>query len=292
MKRKIVIGSRESRLAVRQAEIVMEIIAAEHPGIELEIRTFKTTGDRILDRRLDEVGGKGLFVKELDAALRDKKIDIAVHSLKDMPMETPADLPIVAFSKREDARDAIVFPQKTDRALRVIGCSSARRALQLKEMLPDSEIKPVRGNIHTRLEKLDRGEYTALVLASAGLRRMGLEGRIGRLFAETEMIPAAGQGILAVQGRAGEDYGFVSCVNDEDAASCARAERAFVRALGGGCTEPIAAFAKAEGSRLLLRGLYYDEETRVKRVDSIEGLKKDAEALGCELAARIKRECE
>lgn len=292
MKRKIVIGSRESRLAVRQAEIVMEIIAAEHPGIELEIRTFKTTGDRILDRRLDEVGGKGLFVKELDAALRDKKIDIAVHSLKDMPMETPADLPIVAFSKREDARDAIVFPQKTDRALRVIGCSSARRALQLKEMLPDAEIKPVRGNIHTRLEKLDRGEYTALVLASAGLRRMGLEGRIGRLFAETEMIPAAGQGILAVQGRAGEDYGFVSCVNDEDAERCARAERAFVRALGGGCTEPIAAFAKAEGSRLLLRGLYYDEEKRLKRVDSIEGLKEDAEALGCELAARIKRECE
>ena len=198
--RKIIIGSRESKLAVVQSEMVKKAIEDSHEDIEVEIYTMKTTGDKILDRTLDKIGGKGLFVKELDKALLDRKTDISVHSLKDMPMEVPKELPLLAFSKREDPRDVLVLPQgvHTLDKTKPIGCSSLRRILQLKELYPDMECKSVRGNVQTRLKKLDSGEYSALILAAAGLKRLGLEARISRYFQPEEMIPAAGQGILAV----------------------------------------------------------------------------------------------
>ena len=261
--RKIVIGSRDSRLAVVQSEMVRDFILEKHPDMEVEILTMKTTGDKILDRTLDKIGGKGLFVKELDKALLEKHSDLSVHSLKDMPMEVPEDLPLVAFSKREDPRDVLVLPEgETElNPEKPLGCSSLRRTLQLKELYPDMECKSVRGNVQTRLRKLEEGQYGALVLAAAGLKRLGLAHRISRYFEPEEMIPAAGQGILAVQGRAGEDISFLEGFQDADVACAALAERAFVKYLDGGCSSPVAAHAVVEEGTLTLLGLYYEEET-------------------------------
>ncbi len=308
-RRKITVGSRDSRLAVIQSELVMDLIREAHPELELELVTMKTTGDLILDRSLDKVGGKGLFVKELDRALRDGKIDIAVHSLKDMPMETPEDLPLLTFSKREDPRDVLVLPVQGSNTLdgardsiglagsedynlrlsgKPIGSSSARRNLQLKMLYSDVPTESVRGNVLTRLSKLDRGDYCALVLAYAGLKRLGLEGRISRVFDPSEMIPAAGQGIMVIQGRTGENYDFLDCVNDKDSEDEALAERAFVRELDGGCSSPIAAFAKADTDTIKLSGLYYIEEENRWITGEISGLRADGETLGIELAQRLK----
>lgn len=312
-KRRIRVGSRESRLAVIQAEMVMDLIRRAHPGIEPELVTMKTTGDMILDRSLDTVGGKGLFVKELDQALRDGRIDIAVHSLKDMPADTPEDLPLLAFSKREDPRDVLVLPAGTGGtgdngtagagtagiggpaaadgsgvAGKPIGSSSARRSLQLRRLFNGVPTAGVRGNVLTRLSKLDRGDYRALVLAAAGLLRLGLENRISRVFEPSEMIPAAGQGIMAVQGRAGESYDYLDCVNDKDSEAAALTERAFVRSLEGGCSAPIAAYAKVEGSGIKLTGLYYIENRDEYITGEISGRREDGEALGKELARRLK----
>lgn len=207
----VVIGSRESRLAVIQSEMVRDYIEKNNKGLKAELLTMKTTGDIILDRTLDKVGGKGLFVKELDRALLDGRSQLSVHSLKDMPMEVPEELPLLAFSKREDPRDALVLPEgvtELDKT-KPIGCSSLRRTLQLGELFPDMECKSVRGNVQTRLGKLDSGEYSALVLAAAGLKRLGLTHRISRYFEPEEMLPAAGQGILTVQGRKGRDYSYL-----------------------------------------------------------------------------------
>lgn len=206
------VGSRESRLAVIQSEMVVEYLKEELPGHPVELLTMKTTGDRILDRRLDQIGGKGLFVKELDQALLDGRSDLSVHSLKDMPMEVPEELPLLGFSHREDPRDVLVLPMNQtqwDRTLPV-GCSSQRRMVQLSKRYPDITFRTIRGNVLTRLRKLDDGEYGALVLAAAGLKRLGLSERISRYFSVEEMIPAAGQGILAVQGRKGEDYSYLN----------------------------------------------------------------------------------
>ncbi len=205
MSKRIYIGSRESRLAVVQSEQVMAWIKAHHPEMDVRLLTMKTTGDRILDRRLDKIGGKGLFVKELDKALMEGRSDLSVHSLKDMPMEIPGELPIVAFSAREDPRDVLVLPEgaKELDLSKPIGCSSLRRMLQLKELYPEATFANIRGNVLTRLEKVDSGEYAATVLAAAGLTRLGLLHRASRYFTVEEMLPAAGQGILAVQGREG-----------------------------------------------------------------------------------------
>ena len=254
---KIRVGSRESRLAVIQAELLMAAVRAAHPDIELELVTMKTTGDKILDRTLDKVGGKGLFVKELDAALRDGRVDITVHSCKDLPMEENPALPLAAFSKREDPRDALVLPEGV-RELdfsKPIGCASLRRKLQLEKLYPQAQIAPVRGNVQTRLRKLDEGQYAALVLAGAGLKRLGLEGRIARYFSPEEVLPAAGQGILAAQMRAGEDASFLDAFSDPEGTACARAERAFVRELDGGCSSPVAAFATVSGDTMTLTGM-------------------------------------
>lgn len=288
---KIRIGSRESKLAVIQSRMVMQAIAEAEPRAELELVTMKTTGDKILDKTLDKIGGKGLFVKELDQALRDGRADFTVHSLKDMPMELPADLPLAAFSERADARDVLVLPAGSDRLdeTKPIGCSSARRRLQLLKLYPNMQVAPVRGNVQTRLAKLDAGEFSALVLAAAGLKRLGLEERISRYFATDEMLPAAGQAILAVQTRQGMDTSCLRTFHNADAAHCALAERAFVRALNGGCSSPVAAYAEVKGGTLTLTGMYVSEDESVVRKGSCSGPKADAEALGCALAARLRK---
>ncbi len=284
-RRTIRVGSRESKLAVIQSEIIMEQIAQAHPEIELELITIKTTGDKILDRPLDKIGGKGLFVKELDLALMEGRIDLSIHSLKDMPMEQPEGLPILAYSKREDPRDVLVLPEGVQEMdpVKPIGSSSPRRRMQLAALFPGKEVRSIRGNIQTRLSKLEK-EYGALVLAWAGLYRLGLENRASRIFSTEEMIPAAGQGILAVQGREGEDYSFLKSVDDAAARQAALAERAFVQALGGGCSEPVTAHAQQKGSVFRLTGM--DGEGHKM---TIEGEWEDPEELGFRLAERIRR---
>ena len=281
------VGSRDSRLAVAQAEEVCRALG------DCELITMKTTGDMVLDKTLDKVGGKGLFVKELDCALADGRVDLTVHSLKDVPMEQPDGLPLVAFTKREDARDALVLPESGawDKT-KPIGCASARRRVQLKLLFPDIDVRPVRGNVQTRLAKLDSGAYGALVLAAAGLHRLGLEHRISRYFSPDEIIPAAGQGILAVQGRAGELEDAVRLVDDADARDCATAERSFVQTLGGGCFAPVAAYAEVQDDTLHLRGLYVTaDETHMAR-GAVTGRRTQAAALGRTLALQLKHQAE
>ena len=292
--KKICIGSRESRLAVIQSEMVMDYLKKACPDREISLLTMKTTGDKILDRTLDKIGGKGLFVKELDRALLEKRSDLSVHSLKDMPMETSEELPIVAFSRREDPRDVLVLPEGKDAIdfSKPLGCSSQRRILQLKELFPQAEYKSIRGNVITRLRKLDEGEYGGLILAAAGLKRLGLSHRISRYFEPEEMIPAAGQGILAVQGRAGEDYSYLEGFADPEGTWAALSERAFVRYLDGGCSSPVAAHARIQGGQIHLLGLYYEEETGKYKKGRMEGPVEEAEALGIRLAEKLKKEVE
>ena len=289
--KKLVVGSRESRLAVIQSELAIQAIRACQPGLEVELLTMKTTGDKILDRTLDQVGGKGLFVKELDAALLAGRVDLTVHSSKDLPMETDPRLPLVAFSRRADPRDALVLPagaKELDPA-KPIGCSSLRRQLQLKALFPQMKTAPVRGNVLTRLEKLDRGEYAALVLAAAGLERLGLAGRVSRYFSVEEMLPAAGQGILAVQARADFDPACLREFHDPESRDCLLAERAFVRALDGGCSSPVAAYATVDGEALTLTGLYVDSHGEACR-QTISGPREQGERLGAALAQDMRRE--
>ena len=279
----VIIGSRESKLAVLQSEMVKSYIEQknreENAGSEITVNilTMKTTGDIILDRTLDKVGGKGLFVKELDRALLDGKSNLSVHSLK-----------------REDPRDVLVLPEGVaeldpDKPL---GCSSLRRTLQLEKLYPEMEVKSIRGNLQTRLRKLDEGEYSGLILAAAGLKRLGLESRISRYFTPDEMIPSAGQGILAVQGRKGEDYGYLDGYCDRDAWLAGTAERAYVKYLDGGCSSPVAAFAEVDGNEIFIRGLYYSEATGKWLTGQIRGAAEDGEKLGTDLAKQLKSDCE
>ena len=289
MSARIVVGSRESQLAVVQSMTVVDFLKSKHPGMTVELLTMKTTGDKILDRTLDKVGGKGLFVKELDIALREHRADVTVHSLKDMPMEVPEDLPVLCCSRREDPRDALVLRAGIEmRPNLIIGSSSLRRAIQLKALFPDCEIRPVRGNLQTRLRKLDEGQFDALVLAAAGLRRMGLEGRVSRYFGVDEIIPAAGQGIMAVQGRSDFDRALLDGYADADAWCAATAERAFVRALDGGCTSPVCAHAVLEDEGIHLVGLYWEETGGFWRRGFIEGPREQAEGLGIALARKLR----
>ena len=284
------IGSRESVLAVIQSELVMGWIRERYPQLELELVTMKTTGDKIQNRPLNQVGGKGLFVKELDQALLQGRIDLSVHSLKDMPMEQPEGLPILAFSRREDPRDALVLPVGAgglDPA-KPLGCSSARRAVQLQRLFPGMRVESVRGNVLTRLKKLDEGQYAGLVLACAGLRRLGLEERINRIFSPEELLPAAGQGILAVQGRAGEPHPYLEAVDDPTARAEALAERAFVRRLGGGCFAPVAAYARRAGEQLVLTGLWSPREGILLQ-ETQQAPLCEAEWLGRQLAESLRQ---
>ena len=285
------VGSRASRLAVIQSEIVMRQIEEACPGVRTELVTMNTTGDKILDKTLDQIGGKGLFVKELDEALRAGEVDFTVHSMKDLPGVIPEDLPLSAFSHREDPRDVLVLPAgKTEIDMSLpVGTSSLRRSLQIKELIPGVTTAPVRGNVETRLRKLDEGQYSALVLAAAGLKRLGLEDRISRYFSPEEMIPAACQGVLGIQTRSGKDAELVQRINDNNSGSCAIAERAYVKAIGADCGSPDTAFAQIEGEQMIIMGLKYDPVSKIVVKDSICGPASDAEALGRELADRMTR---
>ena len=326
--KKLIIGSRESLLAVRQSELVLGYLRKNHPRMQIELVTMKTTGDKILHKRLDEIGGKGLFVKELDQALRDGRTDLSVHSLKDLPAEIPEDLPVIGFSGREDPRDVLVLPEGISDISEMdlskpIGTSSRRRTLQAQELFPQARFESVRGNVLTRLRKLDEGQYSAIILAAAGLRRLGLENRISRFFSTEEMIPSAGQGILALQGRKGVDYSCLNGFVSARSAIAAAAERGFVGALGGGCTSPICAHAEFEGlsesdasdasgasaaccgfsadgdtagceadafSSMTLSGFYYDEESgRIyrKKITVKVSSPEEGRAAGRELAALV-----
>lgn len=293
MKRVIRFGSRKSALAVAQTRILMDAVAAAHPELEVELVTMTTTGDvnmKPFSEASDKFGIKGLFTQELEEALKSGEIDVAVHSLKDVPMCANDELPIVAYSARGDARDALVLPdgvKEIDENL-PLGCSSARRRIQLAKLFPQLRVEPVRGNVNTRLRKLDEGQFSALVLAAVGLQRVGLGERISRYFTTDEMIPAPGQGILACQGRAGESYEYLDAVRCEAAACCARAERGFSAELGGGCTAPVGAYAEIIDGELTLHGFYADEAEGIYREGRACGRPENAEELARGLARRLR----
>ena len=283
------VASRDSQLAVCQAQIAIEQLHNRRPDADIRLLTMKTSGDRILDRPLEQVGGKGLFVKELDRALLEGRCDLTVHSLKDMPMETREELPVLAYLEREDCRDALVLRAGLSELPPdpVIGTSSRRRKMQGELLFPTAQFKNVRGNLQTRLRKLDSGEYDALILAAAGLIRLGLSSRISRFFSVEEMIPAAGQGILAVQGRRDPGWKFVRDLSERRAEVQAMAERSFVSAVNGGCTSPSAAISWSEGETLHIRGLYWDEKTGACRVGTAQGDPGKAEKIGRDLAVYL-----
>jgi len=267
--RTIRIGGRKSALAVAQSDWVKRRIEASFPGTNVVIVPIDTRGDERQGEPLMSMGGKGHFTEELEAALLNCKIDIAVHSLKDVPDWTNEDLPVIALSKREDPRDAIILPIGKDKRLKgpppfqfdgVLGTSSLRRMLQARRLFQeDMRMSAVRGNVNSRLSKLDSGEFDVLLLASAGLIRLGLQNRISRILEINEMAPAAGQGILAVQGRRGEDYSLVKeAVHDLDSHYEYLAENSFIKASGATCTSPVGVFAKKYGAQIHMRAIIAD----------------------------------
>lgn len=276
MTHRLRIATRKSPLALWQAEFVRESLQRHHPGIEVELVTMTTRGDRILDAPLAKVGGKGLFVKELETAMLDGAADIAVHSMKDVPMELPEGLVLGTICEREDPRDALVSARHASLAGlpqgAVVGTSSLRRQCQLRRLRPDLQIRDLRGNVNTRLARLDAGEYDALILATAGLVRLELADRIRARLEPDHLLPAVGQGAVGIEYRA-DDAGvqrLLAPLHHASTAACVRAERAMNRRLQGGCQVPIAGYATLEGNRLHLRA-------RVGSVDGLEMLAAEAE---------------
>lgn len=290
MVRELRFGSRDSALALIQARLVMDPIARAHPELKLRLVTMKTQGDLRPDLPLEGAMGKALFTGALEEALAQGKIDFCVHSLKDMPEHIPEDFPIAAMTRREDPRDMLLLPQGQSftglDALGAgpVGCSSIRRRVQLLAMAPGLTISPIRGNVPTRLDKLDRGQYGALVLAAAGLIRLGVTGRPGRVFSVEEMVPAAGQGVLAIQGRRGEDFAFLEALRDRITEEEARAERAFVQAIGGSCGAPAAAYARISGGGIAITGMYGAESGAFLFKDKISGPREEGRRLAEKLA--------
>jgi hydroxymethylbilane synthase len=257
----LVIASRESRLAMWQAEHVRVALHKLYPSCDVKILGMTTRGDQILDRTLSKVGGKGLFVKELENALADGRADLAVHSLKDVPMELPEGFALSTIMEREDPRDAFVSGQYDSLAAlppgSVVGTSSLRREAMLRARYPELVVKPLRGNLDTRLAKLDRGDYAAIILAAAGLKRLGLAGRIRSLLDPADSLPAAGQGALGIEIRAdrADLAAWLAPLHHEHTAAAVEAERMVSRALGGSCEVPLAAYATWHDGALHLRGV-------------------------------------
>ncbi|WP_028311136.1 hydroxymethylbilane synthase [Derxia gummosa] len=274
---RLVIASRESRLAMWQAEHVRERLQALYPQCEVSILGMTTRGDQILDRSLSKIGGKGLFVKELENALADGRADLAVHSLKDVPMVLPEGFELTAIMEREDPHDAFVSPRYASLAElpagAVVGTSSLRRAAAISARFPRLRIEPLRGNLDTRLGKLDRGEYDAIVLAAAGLKRLGLGERIRAVLSPDESLPAAGQGALGIEIRAGrpELAAWLAPLHHAATAACVGAEREVARALGGSCQTSLAAHAVIDGGRLKLRSWVSSPDGRESLSDAREG---------------------
>jgi len=292
-----VIGSRGSALALRQAEIVRARLAAHYPHLTLSLKIIRTSGDRITDHPLAAFGGKGLFIKELEEALRAKEIDLAVHSLKDVTAELPEGLHLAAILEREDPRDALVTRtgEGTVYALpegAIVGTSSVRRLAQLRALRPDLDIRPLRGNVDTRLRKLDEGQYEAIILAAAGLVRLGLDARIAERIPTEVMIPAIGQGAIAVETRVEDEEinALLAPLDHPPTRAATMAERAFLQRLGGGCHVPIAAYAEIasdDPAQLLLRGMIASPDgARLLKAEAT-GPMMEAVALGYHLAERL-----
>ena len=260
MIKKITIASRESPLAMWQAEHIKTQLNLLYPDLTIQIKGFKTQGDIILDKSLATIGGKGLFIKELEQALLNKDADLAVHSMKDLPMDIMEDFQLAAITKREDPRDALISELYNSfddlPAGSVVGTSSLRRQSQIKAKYPHLEIRPLRGNLQTRLNKLKKGDYAAIVLAAAGLIRLGLKDKI-TMFLETNIsIPAVGQGALGIEILSGNEelHTLIKPLNDENSARCVLAERMVSRSLAGSCTVPLGAYAFIEKESLIING--------------------------------------
>lgn len=292
-RKEIRIATRKSPLALWQAEFVKAELEKAHPGLTVTLLKMSTKGDRILDTPLAKVGGKGLFVKELEVAMLNGEADIAVHSMKDVPVEFPEGLGLAVICEREDPRDAFVsntyknlddLPQGA-----IVGSSSLRRQCQLRAMRPDLDVRDLRGNVGTRLSKLDAGEYDAIILAAAGLKRLELEERITALIEPEQSLPANGQGAVGIECRLddAELLELISVLNHAPTHSRVVAERAMNTHLEGGCQVPIGAYSVIEGDTLWLRGLVGDPDGSAIIQDELRGPVADAEQLGIELAKRL-----
>jgi hydroxymethylbilane synthase len=290
---KLRIATRQSRLALWQAEHVAGKLNQAHPGLVVELVPMTTQGDRILDRSLAQVGGKGLFIKELEIAIAEGRADIAVHSMKDVPSDMPPGMTLAAMLPRADPRDAFVSLRHDNfnslpHGARV-GTSSLRRQCQLKYARPDLQLLTLRGNVETRLRKLQEEHYDAIVLAAAGLMRLGLEGRITHRFDLEQFVPAVGQGIIGIECRADDTRSIelVRALNDAVAWQCCEAERAFALRLQGSCQSPIAGHARIEGGRIFLRGVIGSPDGQEIYRGDHDGAVADLQAVGTALADRL-----
>jgi hydroxymethylbilane synthase len=290
------IATRQSRLALWQAEHVAALLREAHPGLKVELVPMTTQGDRILDRPLANIGGKGLFIKELELAMSEQRADIAVHSMKDVPSELPPGMILAAMLPRADPRDAFVsLRHKTFASLphgARVGTSSLRRQCQLKHARPDLELVTLRGNVDTRLRKLEEEGFDAIILAAAGLKRLGLENRITQYFDTRDSVPAVGQGIIGIECRADDatNIAFVRALNDAEAWQCCAAERAFAHRLEGSCQSPIAGFAALQGDRLQLNGVIGSPDGREVYRGSTGGSLDDAQRIGVALAETLLKD--
>jgi hydroxymethylbilane synthase len=291
--KKLVIASRESALAMWQARFIQSSLQALYPDTQVEILGMTTTGDQILDSPLARIGGKGLFVKELELALEEGRADLAVHSMKDVPMNLPEGFMLAATGEREDPRDA--FVSNNYKALdelphgSVVGTSSLRRQSQLMARFPHLNIESLRGNLQTRLRKLDEGQYAAIILAAAGLKRLGLESRIAGFINPTDSIPAVGQGALGIEICSGRDdlLQVLAPLNHADTEACVLAERAMSRALAGSCTVPLGAYATITNGQLSITGFVASVDgTAMVRAEA-SGKPAEAEAIGRQLATAL-----
>ena len=285
MKRSLVIATRESPLALWQAEHVQALLQKQYPEALVELLGLTTKGDRILDKTLSKIGGKGLFVKELEVAMREGQAQLAVHSLKDVPMQLPDDFVLAAVSEREDPRDAFVSPKyeslESMPAGAVVGTASLRRELMLRSRFPHLVVKRVRGNVGTRLKKLDAGEYDALIMASAGLKRLGLSERIREIISDEISLPSPGQGALGIEYLKADEgtRQALAFLNDPVTRACTAAERYVSRALGGSCQVPLAAYATVNGSEMRLRALVGDHTTGESVSTEVTGPMSDWEQI-------------
>jgi len=287
------IATRQSRLALWQAEHVAARLRSAHAGLEVLLVPMTTQGDRILDRSLATIGGKGLFIKELELAIMEERADIAVHSMKDVPGEMRPGMTLAAMLEREDPSDAFVSVRHSSFEMLPggarVGTSSLRRQCQLKALRPDLEILTLRGNVETRLRRLQEGAYDAIILASAGLKRLGLQDRITHRFDLDRFVPAVGQGIIGIECREGDSpiLALAGALNDARAWQCGTAERAFAQQLQGSCQSPIAGFARIENERLTLIGVVGSPDGRQMYRDAGTGAPQDAAAIGENLAGRL-----